>query len=181
MFVYLFWERERECVQVGEGRARGKERIPRRLCTEPNVGLEFMKREIMTWDEIKSWTVSCLSHQGTPVDVDIFNAQCPTHLFKNFIYLSIYLSIYLKSLLCQEERLQDEQWYLNKEAKPPLSKTLFQVRSPRKLPLFPRALLRTKHWHCLHASTSIKKFIILFFPKSIYFLILLFKIYIQIS
>ena len=34
-----------------EGRERGRERIPGRLCTvstEPDVGLEFMNHEIMT-------------------------------------------------------------------------------------------------------------------------------------
>ena len=46
--VYLLFEIEREW---GRGRERGRQRIPSRLCTvstEPNMGLELMKREMMT-------------------------------------------------------------------------------------------------------------------------------------
>ena len=50
LFIHLFQERERERVQAGRGRERGRERIPSRLravSTEPDVGLELTKREIV--------------------------------------------------------------------------------------------------------------------------------------
>ena len=50
--LYFLNLRDRACAQVGEGqRKRERERIPSRLhiaSTEPNVGLELMKHEIMT-------------------------------------------------------------------------------------------------------------------------------------
>ena len=69
--VYLFWERERErkSEHMSRGRAERerRERIPSRLhavSVEPDVGLDFMNCEIMTWAEIKIWTLNWLSHPG---------------------------------------------------------------------------------------------------------------------
>ena len=59
--------RERAWKQ-GRGRERGRKRIPSRLhavSAEPNVGLDPMNCEIMTWAEIKSQTPNKLSHPGT--------------------------------------------------------------------------------------------------------------------
>ena len=33
---------------------------------EPDAGLDLMNYEIMTWAEIKSWTLNQLSHPGAP-------------------------------------------------------------------------------------------------------------------
>ena len=60
--------REREYVQAGRGRDRGRERIPSRLhtiSTEPAAGLKPMNREIVTWAETKSQTLNRLSLPGT--------------------------------------------------------------------------------------------------------------------
>ena len=60
--VYLFWKRKH-----GRGKERGRKRIPSRLSavsTEPNIGLDPMNHEIMTWAEIKSWTLYWLSRPG---------------------------------------------------------------------------------------------------------------------
>ena len=46
---------------------RVRERIPGNV--EPNVGLEPMNREIMTWAEMKSQTLNPLSHTGTPKSI----------------------------------------------------------------------------------------------------------------
>ena len=46
---------------------RGRERIPSRLhsvSAQPDMGLEPMNNEIMTWDETKSGTFNQLSHPG---------------------------------------------------------------------------------------------------------------------
>ena len=62
--VYLFILLEHE-----QGRSRCGERIPRRLyavSVEPDVGLDPMNCELMTWPEIKSWMLNRLSHPGTP-------------------------------------------------------------------------------------------------------------------
>ena len=62
MFIY-FWRREsREREERG-----GRQRIPSRLHTvsaEPDVGLNPMNSEFMTWAEIKSGTLNWLSHPG---------------------------------------------------------------------------------------------------------------------
>ena len=47
--MFIYFEREKERAQAGEGRER-RERIPRRLravSTEPNTGLDPMNHEIM--------------------------------------------------------------------------------------------------------------------------------------
>ena len=61
--LFILREREREqgraYAQVGEGQRQRRERIPSRLHTvraEPNVVLDPMNHEIMTWAKIKSWT-----------------------------------------------------------------------------------------------------------------------------
>ena len=54
MFLLIYFERERETERESRGgadRERGSERIPSRLCTdstEPDMGLEPMKSEIVT-------------------------------------------------------------------------------------------------------------------------------------
>ena len=68
--VYLFILKE----SMSRGRAEREEerRIPSGLHTisaEPDVGLELMSPEIMTWAKIKSWTLNQLSHPGAPTVV----------------------------------------------------------------------------------------------------------------
>ena len=63
-FFFFFWERE-----IEDEWERGKETIPSRLCAigmEPDLGLDLMNREIMTWAEIKSRTFNWLSHPDAP-------------------------------------------------------------------------------------------------------------------
>ena len=68
VFIYLFWERERE--QAGEGqREKGRQRIPWRLCavcTEFSAGLEHMNYGIMTCAIIKNQMLNPPSHAGAP-------------------------------------------------------------------------------------------------------------------
>ena len=67
-FIYLFWEREHEWAQAGEGQKEG-DGIPSRLCaisTEPDVGLEPTNCEIMTWAKIKCQTRHRLSLPDAP-------------------------------------------------------------------------------------------------------------------
>ena len=59
-------------MQAGKGQGeRGgeRERIPSRLhtvSTEPHAGLDLTNREIMTWAEVKGWTLDPLSRSGAP-------------------------------------------------------------------------------------------------------------------
>ena len=72
IFIYLFWEREREgehipaCAKWGRDRERRRERIPSScsVSAEPNVGLEPRNCEIMTCTRINSWMLNWLSHLG---------------------------------------------------------------------------------------------------------------------
>ena len=74
MFVY-FWEKE-ESTRVHMW-ARKKQREGEReskagcetISVEPDAGLELTNREIMTWAEIKSWTLNLLSHSGAPITI----------------------------------------------------------------------------------------------------------------
>ena len=85
MFIYLFWEREREEeVQIG------RERIPTRLHTVSADSLTMVfnlkKCEIVTWAETKSQTLNWLSHPG-PLKLIILiwqnNIQIKTKVWKN--------------------------------------------------------------------------------------------------
>ena len=65
-FKVHFWWGKRESR---EGQRR-RERIPSRLHTvspEPDVGLDPMSHEIMTWAKTKSRMLNRLSHLGAPV------------------------------------------------------------------------------------------------------------------
>ena len=56
IFVLIYFERERERTSRG-GAERRRDKIPSRLhaiSTEPDSGLRFTSREIMTWAETKS-------------------------------------------------------------------------------------------------------------------------------
>ena len=68
--VYLFFilrEKEWETAWVGEGRGgAGGERIPSRVCAEPDVGLHLRNLEIMIWMETESQKLNRQSHPGTP-------------------------------------------------------------------------------------------------------------------
>ena len=71
LFIY-FEKRERE---QGRGRQRGKDREnPKQvLCTvtkEPDVGLEPMNCEMMTWAKTKSLFLNKLNHPGDPDKLD---------------------------------------------------------------------------------------------------------------
>ena len=66
MFIH-FWKTERDRAQAGVGQRKGdtESEADSRLwavSTEPNVGLEPMNREIMTWSRLLNW----LSHPGAP-------------------------------------------------------------------------------------------------------------------
>ena len=56
-FKFIYFERQSVKAHMGEEqRESDRERIPSRLhnvSREPNVGLELMNQEIMTWAEIK--------------------------------------------------------------------------------------------------------------------------------
>ena len=62
-FKFIYFEREFECVEWGRERERENSCT---VSTEPNMGLKLMTHEIITWAEIKSWTLNRLSHPGTP-------------------------------------------------------------------------------------------------------------------
>ena len=65
-------ERERE-------RERESERAPNRLHTgssEPDVGLELMNHEILTWAETKSRPPNWLSHSGAPETQVFYWTHC---------------------------------------------------------------------------------------------------------
>ena len=59
----LFWERERKRISSR----------PHAVSTEPNVGLDLMDREIMTWAEIKCQMLNQLSHPGAPHTFTVLN------------------------------------------------------------------------------------------------------------
>ena len=61
LFIWRKRERETQTQHMGEGQ-REVDRIPSRLSTEPDVGLELPNSEIMTWAETKNPTLSHLSH-----------------------------------------------------------------------------------------------------------------------
>ena len=72
---------------------RGRERIPGRLhtvSTETDVGLKLTNRDIMTWAEIKSWTLNRLSHPGAPYSIN-FVRYLP---FVIFLILKIQNSLF---------------------------------------------------------------------------------------
>ena len=74
LFCFIYFERERERERERREReyvstkATERERIPSRLwavTTEPDAGFNLTNQEVMTWVEIKSWTLNRLSHPGT--------------------------------------------------------------------------------------------------------------------
>ena len=84
--LFILRERARECACVSrEGqRERERDRIPSRLCAviaEPDMGLDPMNHEIMTWAETNSGMLNCLSHQGTP-GVLVHTYTYPLIIFK---------------------------------------------------------------------------------------------------
>ena len=84
LFSFLFFFK-REGLMWGEG--RGKERILRRLHTQNRAWCRarFHNPEIMTWAEIKSWTLNQLSHPLlTPIAYDLFNCCVVQILFPKF-------------------------------------------------------------------------------------------------
>ena len=59
----------------GRGRERRRERIPSGFCTastEPDVGLELSNHEIMTWAEMKSWTLNQWATQSPREEIFLF-------------------------------------------------------------------------------------------------------------
>ena len=79
---FIYFERERERERHREG-----ERFPSRFHTvgsEPNMGLELMNHEIVTWAKIKSRTLNRLRHPGAPFflwSLWIFSSNCWTCFF----------------------------------------------------------------------------------------------------
>ena len=84
-------------MRVGKGqRESEKERIPSRLCTigaEPDVGLELMNPEIMTWAETKRRLLNGLSHPVAPcynlflVFGQMYNDMYPSLWYPNRVFL----------------------------------------------------------------------------------------------
>ena len=72
-FKDLLFDRERKRVrECRGGREEQKERekesqVDSSLSMEPEVGIDLMTLEIMTWTEMKSQTLNLLSHLGTPL------------------------------------------------------------------------------------------------------------------
>ena len=67
LIFFLFWKRERECMKTGEGqRERERENPMQALCCQWGAWYEPKNYEIITWAEIKSWTLNRLSHPGAP-------------------------------------------------------------------------------------------------------------------
>ena len=70
MFVY-FWERQRQNVSGGGAEREGDTESEAgsslwAISTEPDVGLELMNREIMTWAK-----VGCLTNWTTQVPLQV--------------------------------------------------------------------------------------------------------------
>ena len=70
--VYLFILKKRERKQGMEQRER------RENSTESDVGLDLTNSGIMTWTEIKSQTLTWLSHSGTPQII---------YILMNFVFI----------------------------------------------------------------------------------------------
>ena len=72
VYFFILRERKRERERApawGRGIERETKRIPSRLCTvttEPDAGLAFTNCKIVTWAEIKSWTLHWWNHPGAP-------------------------------------------------------------------------------------------------------------------
>ena len=67
LFKVYYFETEREHKWGGE--EREGETIPSRLRTvsvDPATGLELISHEVMTWTEVKRWTLNQLSHSSAP-------------------------------------------------------------------------------------------------------------------
>ena len=85
--VYLFWDRKGE--STGRGKRRGREKILIKQGSMPSAQLRAPRRtlggshnhEIMTWAEIRSQMLNCLSHPGAPRHV------CMGVFFKFFLFL----------------------------------------------------------------------------------------------
>ena len=74
MFIY-FWERQSASRGGAEGEGDIESEAGSKLhavSTEPNVGLEIMNREIMTWAE-----VGCLTDWATQVTSSLCFLKCP--------------------------------------------------------------------------------------------------------
>ena len=110
MFIFLIYfervrerERERERERKWKWKhkqGRARERILSSVCadsTEPHVGLELTNCEIMTWVEIKSWTLFQLSHSAAPRLFKIF--------FK-FIFICFFLFLFVFIVFICFERKQ---------------------------------------------------------------------------
>ena len=70
------------CKGAGRGRERGRERISSRLravSSEPDVGLDLMNCEMMTWAETKVWMLNPRSHPGVP----------PTFLYQEVVTVPV--------------------------------------------------------------------------------------------
>ena len=96
--MFIYFERERERAQVGEGQ---RERIPSRLhtvSTEPDVGFNPLHPEIMTWAETKSQMLRQLSHPGAPIG--LFSTLLLGPYYIQIILYRIYIAPYLSTSLC---------------------------------------------------------------------------------
>ena len=60
-FSVYFWEGERERERERE---RENPKQAHTVSEEPNVGLDLMNHDFMTWAEIKSQVLNWLSHPG---------------------------------------------------------------------------------------------------------------------
>ena len=98
-FNVYFWERETETeteCELGRHRERGDTEPEagstlQAVSTEPDVGLEPMNREIMTWAK-----VGCLTDWATQVPRSVASLTC---LFM-CAYISIYVCVYVCVCVC---------------------------------------------------------------------------------
>ena len=72
MFIYLFWERERERRENASqesGTEKGRENPKQAPCSAwvSRCGAQFHNNEIMTWAEVKSRRLNWQSYPGAPV------------------------------------------------------------------------------------------------------------------
>ena len=113
-FIYLFWERERETVQVGEGqrRERGRENPKQTLCCQRRAQCRVQTHEtVRSWHELKP-RVWHLTNWATQVPLKYFlitgkskvnhkHSILSTSDIKSFMHLQYLLNIDLTKNCCK--------------------------------------------------------------------------------
>ena len=76
-FIYLFWERESESVQMGEGHGeRGTEDPKWALCWQQRAQSGAQTHKPQDHDLSQNWMLNQLSHPGAPVIKLVFDVLC---------------------------------------------------------------------------------------------------------